>query len=89
MGENRRQFFPHGGPGLARGTTASQDHEVIAHKALLLLAKSLAHEPFDAIAIDCPRRGFSANDDADAGPGQGIRPHENTEMTAARRRPAR
>ena len=89
LGEKCREFYPRGAPALARRTTASQDHEVIARKTRLFLAKCLAYHPLDAVTVNRPRRSLPADDDADARPGQGVPLHEHTEVAANCRRPAR
>lgn len=89
MGKKCREFRPRGIPTLVRRTTPCEHYQVLAREVCLLLAKGLAHQPFNAVTIHCSRRNLSADDNADARPGQCVGLHEHTEMAAYYRRSAR
>jgi hypothetical protein len=89
MGKKCYEFCPRGSPTLARRATSREDYQVVAREACLLLPKGLAHQPFNAVTIHCSTRNLSADDDADARPGQCVGSHEHTEVAAYYRRSAR
>jgi hypothetical protein len=89
MGKKCHEFCPRGSPTLARRATSREDYQVVAREACLLLPKGLAHQPFNAVTIHCSTRNLSADDDADARPGQCVGSHEHTEVAAYYRRSAR